>query len=59
LTIQSTELWAILALAAAVLIFQWVAFNRMLLLAMNPPWRMLADSPSAVEMPLEFFWRYW
>ena len=37
LTIQSTELWAILALAAAVLIFQWVAFNRMLLLAMNPP----------------------
>ncbi len=50
LTIQAIELWAILTLAAAILMFQWLAFNRLLLLAMNPP---LAHSRGIRPAPWE------
>jgi zinc transport system permease protein len=37
LAVSSAELWGILLLSAAIALFQWIAFNRFLLLAMNPP----------------------
>ena len=37
LAINGAELWIIFVLCAAVLIFQWVGFNRLLLMAINSP----------------------
>ncbi len=37
LAVSSAELWGILLLCATIALFQWIAFNRFLLLAMNPP----------------------
>lgn len=50
LAIRDAELWLILALALAVLVFEAVAFNRLLLLALNPP---LAHSRGIKSTPWE------
>lgn len=50
LSILPAELWLILALAAAVFVFQWVGFNRLLLMALNPP---LAHSRGIKPIPWE------
>jgi len=50
LAINRMDLWIILGLFLTVAFFQWIGFNRMLLLALNPP---LAHSRGIRAMPWE------
>ena len=55
LTINSTELWIIFGLYLAVILFQWIAFNRLLLLAIDPP---LAHSRGIRPAPWEMVYGF-